>query len=158
MYSFELTEDVSLIKSVLAHPACYRKLHDDYAPPREEWEPLMGEPMVKYISCSDEQGEVLGMFQANLHSAVEVEMHTAFLPKAWGRDVRAAVREGIQWIWDTFPTVHRIIGKILDCNAASLHYAEAVGLKVFGIDKRSFMYQGQLQDQVYVGISRPGVA
>jgi RimJ/RimL family protein N-acetyltransferase len=153
-YTFEFTQDVALIKSILAHPACYRFLHDDFAVPREDWEPLMGNSLVKYLACR-EDGELIGMFLCSLHSAVEVEMHTAFLPSSWGRDVRPAARAGIEWVWNTFPTIQRIIGKALPSNRASVRYAEAVGMQIFGIDERSFMFGCKLQDQIYFGISRP---
>lgn len=155
-YSFEQTEDVAVIKSVLAHPACYRFLHDDFAPAREEWEPII-HPMVKYFACL-KNGAVIGMFIGSLHSAVEVEIHTSFLPTAWGRDVRKAAIEFREWIWATFPSIQRIIGKVLPSNKASMRYAEAMGFKAFGIDHKSFMFDGKLQDQIYFGMSRPGVA
>lgn len=157
MFTFELTEDISLIKAVMGHPACYRFLHDDYAPPREEWEPLMGNQLVQYIVVR-EDGCVIGMFQCSLHSAVEVEIHTAFLPEAWGRSVRRAAQECREWIWNSFPTVKRIIGKVPHSNRASLNYAEAIGMKAFGVDERSFLRNGKLVDQVYFGISRPEAA
>jgi len=153
-YAFEWTEDVALIKSVLAHPALYRYLHDDYAPPREEWEPVMGNSMVKYLTVRKD-GEVIGMFHCGMHSAVEVEFHTSFFPKVWGKDVRAAAIAGIQWIWDNYPTVYRIIGRVLPSNRASVRYAEAIGMKAFGVDEKSFMFEGKLQDQIYFGMSRP---
>jgi RimJ/RimL family protein N-acetyltransferase len=154
-FTFEMTEDVALIKSVLGHPAIYYKLlHDDYSPKRELWEPLMGHPSVQYIAVR-KAGQVIGMFQANLHSAVEVEMHTAFLPGAWGCDVRPAAKAGIEWLWKTYPTIHRIIGRILASNVASLRYAESLGFKQWGVDEKSFMRGGILHDQVCVGMSRP---
>jgi RimJ/RimL family protein N-acetyltransferase len=155
-YTFEQTEDIRVIKAVLAHPVLYRNLHDDFAPPRETWEPIM-HPMVKYFAVRKD-GELIGAFVGNLHSAVCVEIHTAFLPKAWGRDVREAAKQFREWIWETYPDVQRIIGKALPSNVASVQYAEAIGMKAFGVDERSFMFDGKLQDQIYFGISRPEAA
>jgi RimJ/RimL family protein N-acetyltransferase len=154
-FTFEMTEDVALIKSALAHPAIYYKLlHDDYSPKREDWEPLMGCPQVQYIAVR-KNGELIGCFMASLLSAISVEMHSAFLPSAWGRDVRPAAKAGIEWLWKTYPTIHRIIGRILASNVASLRYAESLGFKQWGVDEKSFMRGGVLHDQVCVGMSRP---
>lgn len=153
-YVFQKTEDIATIKAVLAHPSLYRFLHDDFAPPREEWEPPI-HPMVHYYAVRSDR-QLIGMFMCNQHSAVEVEIHTAFLPCAWGRHVRSAAKEFQDWIWD-HTDIQRIIGKVVSSNVASLNYAESLGFKVFGVDRRSKMYDGELQDQIYYGISRPGV-
>lgn len=155
-FTFEKTEDVALIKSILAHPAIFRFLHDDFAPPREEWEPPFFDSMIQYFAVRGERG-LIGMFMCNLHSAVEVEIHTAFLPCAWGRDVRQAACEFREWIWHE-TQIQRIIGKALPSNVASVRYAEAIGMKAFGIDEKSFMFDGRLQDQILFGISRPEAA
>lgn len=153
MYVFEKTNDPDIIKSVLAHESVYRHLHDDYAGPREEWEPPI-HGLIHYFAVRDESGTLLGMFMANQHNAIAVEIHTAFLPEAWGKHVRAAASEFLEWIWAN-TGILRVIGKVVASNRASLRYAESLGFEVFGIDKRSKMVGGKLQDQIYFGISRP---
>ncbi len=152
MYSFEKTNDPALIKSVMAHPACYAALHDDFAPAREDWEPAI-HSAIHYYAVRNNR-DLIGMFMCSQHSAIEIEVHTAFLPKAWGNDARPAACEFLRWIWEKTP-IERIIGKIAASNVASLDYAESLGFKVFGVDERSKMYGGRLCDQIYFGMSRP---
>lgn len=153
MYTCDKTTDAELIKSVLAHPAVYpTMLHDDFAPPREEWEPVI-HPKVMYFAVRKD-GDLIGMFMANLHNAIEVEIHSGFLPKAWGRDVRAAAQQFREWIWRE-TGIQRIIGRVLASNRASLNYAEVMGFKQWGVDEKSFMRGGKLQDQICFGMSRP---
>jgi RimJ/RimL family protein N-acetyltransferase len=144
---------VSEIKRILAHPRVYKYLHDDYTDPCEQWEPI-NHPSVLYVSCRDEGGAVIGMYILNIHSRVCVEIHEGFLPEAWGAKARRAAIELREWIWRE-TQFQRVIGKIVASNHAAIEYAKSAGMEIFGVDKKSFMRDGKLQDQVYVGISRP---
>jgi RimJ/RimL family protein N-acetyltransferase len=155
MYRFHDTQDAELIRKVCCHPSVYKFLHDDYVVPAEQWNPTFHD-CIKYFLVRDEKNELLGLFICGIHSAIEVEIHTAFLPRAWGRHVRAAAIEFREWIWK-HSDIQRIIGKVATCNKASMRYAEAIGMKQFGLDEKSMMWGGELRDQAYFGISRPGV-
>ena len=113
----------------------------------------MGNPLVSFVSCSD-GGEVIGIFMINVHGMYEIEVHEAFLPSAWGPRARRAAREFREWLWDE-TGVMRVIGRIVASNRVAIEYALASGMKIFGVDEKSFFKDGKLQDQVFVGISRP---
>ena len=152
-FSFERSTDVSEIKRILAHPRVYKFLHDDFAPAREEWQPI-DHTSVIYLACRDEDGAVIGIYVLNIHSHTVVEIHEGFLPSAWGAKARRAAIELREWLWKE-TQFQRIIGKIVASNHTAIEYAKSAGMEIFGVDRKSFLRGGKLQDQVYVGISRP---
>ena len=66
---FERTSDISIIRSVMAHPRVYPGLHDDNAPPAEEWMPTIHD-LLSYMLVIDEGNEVIGLYMVAAHSLI----------------------------------------------------------------------------------------
>ncbi len=115
----------------------------------------MDHELLQYVAVEDESGEAIGIFFVSIHSSILVEIHECFLPSAWGRKARRAVREFHDWLWSTYPAIQRVRGVIASSNRGAIAFAESVGLKIFGIEEKSFLQGGKLRDQVFMGLSRP---
>lgn len=131
----------------------YKALHDDFAPSFEEWCPVIVPGLVSYVHVFVDECPI-GLFIINVHSLVCWELHECFLPEVRGATAIAAALAFREWIWET-SICQRLIGNIVESNKAALWFARRCGMKVFGVNKQSFMRDGQLQDQIMVGISRP---
>lgn len=151
-FTFERTTDVELIRSIAAHPLLYKHLHDDFAPAREQWHPVIHD-LVSYMVVR-EDGEPIGLFIVNAHSTVLWEIHECFLPQAWGEKAIAATIQFREWIWKK-SACQRLFGQIVESNRLALRFAKAAGMMEFGVHPKSFMKHGRMQDQILVGVSRP---
>lgn len=153
MFRFERTTDPELIRSIAAHPRIYEHLHDDFAPPREQWRPTI-HPLISYM-VAYEDDQLIGLFIVNAHSCVLWELHECFLPRVWGtgKPLQCA-NEFRKWIWRESNCL-RMFGQILASNKSALRLALKAGMTEFGVHPRSFMKNGIMQDQILVGIDRP---
>lgn len=151
--TLERTYDPVLIKSIFGHRRVFARMHDDFSPTREEWEPIVHEATIGYMVAYEDDDPV-GMFMVSAHNPVLFEIHEAFLPSAWGDLAREATLKMREWIWQNTPC-QRIIGNIVESNRLALKFALDAGMTIYGVNPRSFMKCGKLRDQIMVGISRP---
>jgi len=148
---FERTEDQELIKSVLTLPVIYENFHDDFAPSVHEWE-IEIHPCLGYVAITD-NGEFLGLSVVAKHSKVMWEIHNAILPHVgWKRRLKIG-RAFLNWAWQC--GCKRVIGKVPAYNKYAIRFNEIVGMECFGVNKKSFMKHGILQDEFWFGISAP---
>lgn len=149
--SFERTTDWKLIKQIVTEPKNYRQIADDSAPKPVDWEPVKHE-QIWYVLIK-EKGEVRGVWCFFPENSVTWRAHMCFLPGIYGRTQRAT-RELIAWIW-AHTTCKRIVGSVPRRNSLALRLVCAAGFQAFGIDVKSFLKDGILQDRVMLGISKP---
>jgi RimJ/RimL family protein N-acetyltransferase len=147
---FERSFDYSLIREILTHPQVYPHISDDGSPPADEFQPLQSDA-VWYIVVRDGE-EVLGLWMLHPHNSICWEIHTALLPSAWGERARLAAGMLGQWIWAHTPC-RRVITNVPDNNRLARRFALAAGMTEFGVNRASFLKNGQLRDQTLLGIS-----
>lgn len=151
MISLERTRDYELVRQIMTHPAIFRHISDDGSPRREEYRPWEGEA-AWYLLVKDNE-EVLGLFMVHPHNSVTWEVHTCLLPSAWGERAKEAAHKSLQFIWKEMPC-QRLITNVPRFNRLALRFAQQAGLKVFGVNHKSFLKHGQLHDQIMLGISK----
>jgi RimJ/RimL family protein N-acetyltransferase len=151
---FERTNDMELVRKILAHPRLWDHMTDDFCPTREEFTPV-NDPLVWYVLATDGP-DVLGLFLFSPQNGICWDAHVCILPHAWGARAQQAVRGVIQWVFDTTPC-RRIVASIPEYNRLVLRFAERAGFEVFGVNRRSFQKNGRLQDQIMLGISKSEV-
>lgn len=150
--SFERTEDIHLIRSIVAHPKVYGFLHDDEGPLREDWVPGFG-GRISWMAVRYD-GVPIGIIVVREHSSYLWELHYGFLPEAWGGLALECFREFIRGVW-RYSKCRRVYGQILASNRRSLKFARAAGAVEFATHPRSIMKYGKMQDQILVAIDRP---
>jgi hypothetical protein len=154
MLTFARTTDMALVRSILTHPKLYPHLADDASPRPEDFEPI-DHPAILYLLVS-RGGIPLGVFMLIPQNAATLEVHTALLPSAWGSAAIEATKRGTEWVWEN-TAFSRVVTNVPAYNRLALRLAERSGMKRFGINERSFLKNGQLYDQIMLGISRPEV-
>ncbi len=153
-FTFKRTVNAELIKSIVTHPKIYSKIVDDFAVKPDFYQPIM-HPDVRYMLVYDAE-ELLGMFIFVPHNQITWEVHTCLLPNAWkGRSIPAAI-EMTAWIWE-HTICSRVFTNVPRSNRLALRFAKAAGMKEFGVNEKSVLRGGVLEDFIMLGISRPGV-
>ena len=150
--TFKATEDVQLIKSVVTIPQIYRALRDER--PMLEWEPVFAPGLVGYVSIMDKD-EFLGLVIVKAHNHIQWVAINLMLPKVgWKRRVRAA-HEFFAWVSSC--GCRRLISKVSVSNRYAIKFNEIVGMVPFALNPDCFLEDGQMQSEVWFGLSLPGV-
>ena len=146
----ERTEDSQKIKEIVTHPSVWEKVSDDGAD-KETYLPFIS-PSVYWLSIVKED-KVIGVYFLHPHNAICYEIHTCILPEAWGKDSREASRLVLKWIFEN-TKCEKVITNVPENNPIALRYAEKAGLKVYGINTKSYKKDGKLLNQTVLGIEK----
>jgi hypothetical protein len=134
----------------------FRAIHDDDGPTAADFE-CLDHPGLAYVLVRDHDDDIVGVAIVSMMSRVCYETHNALLPHVgWKKRVEIG-KAFFQWLWDAGRCM-RVIGKVVASNRYALKYNEAIGMKVFGVNERSFFKDGALRDEIWFGISRPEAA
>ena len=150
MIRFERTHSMDLVRKVMCHPMLYPHLIDDGCPPPEEFYPH-DVPTFWYVTVYDDD-ELLGLWMFTPQNAVCWEVHTCLLPCSWGIRAREAAQRMATWIWN-HTQCRRIVTTVPSRNRLALRFAEDAGMRQFGVNEKSFLKDGKLQDQILLGLS-----
>jgi len=153
LVTVEPTNNLKLVKLTMTDETLYDLITDDFSPTVEEFEPS-AHPDVVYLLCRDWDKNPFGLFMLVPRNGIELQVHNYLLPSSRGPKAQEAARQALKWIW-TYTCYLRIIGVTPSYNRRALKFATDVGMKQFGVDKRSLMKNGKLYDQIYTGISKP---
>jgi RimJ/RimL family protein N-acetyltransferase len=152
MISFERTDDWALIKQIITDRRVYPHVSDDFSPTPEAYEPLQHES-IWYILAKDD-GFILGLWILIPDNFVCWKIHTCLLPGAWGHLGQEAAALLPNWIWSHTKCL-RIITDVPEYNRLALKFAKQAGMEEFGVNERSYMKKGELQNLIMLGISKP---
>ena len=158
MITFERSTDYALVRRILTHPRIYKYISDDYSPSADEYRPVKSEA-VWYVVVRDRHtggSDLLGLWMFVPMNGICWEVHTCLMPCAWGDVGLEAARQLPAWIWRHTPC-RRIITNVPATNRLALHFALKAGMRVYGINKASYLKDGKLCDQTCLGLS-PGQA
>jgi RimJ/RimL family protein N-acetyltransferase len=151
MICIERTHDMELVRSIITHPKIYPHVTDDESPKVEDFKPIDSELIIHALVKDDD--EVLGIWTLTPNNAATCEIHTCLLPNAWGYRGKQAAKIMLTWVWDNTSFV-RIITNVPDSNRLALMFAKSVGMEQFGVNTKSFLKNGTLEDQIMLGISK----
>jgi hypothetical protein len=150
--TFEITQDLALVREVMTHPRVWPWITDDGSPAVEDFRPVNG-PNVLYLLCLDGEA-LLGLWMFVERNSVSLEVHTCLLPGHGFHRARNAARQAAEWIWE-HTGCQRIVTHVPVTHRIARRFAEASGMTEFGRDPQSISRSGSLCDQILLGISRP---
>ena len=149
LVTIERTTNMPLIRKILTDERVFGKMADDFAPPREQYEPLEHPEMI-YLAVNGKQG----IFALIPHSRIMYEIHTCLHPELWGAQALEAAASLLAWVWAN-TICERLITSVPQHNRTALRFAQKAGLEIYGTNPRAFMKNGRLENIVMLGISRP---
>lgn len=147
------TFDYELVKRIVTHPKIYPHVSDDSSPKPEDWKPIESDA-VWYVLV--ENSSPAGVFTLVPQNAVCYEVHTCLLPRIWGPVALDAAGMMLEFMFSKSPC-RRVVTNVPDYNRVALRFATNSGLKVFGLNPKSYLKNGTLFDQIMLGISKEEV-
>ena len=142
-----LEPDLKDATAIITHPEIYPFVTDDGSVPRETFKLPEG---VMTIVCYDPKPVACSIFYPN--NTCTLEIHTQTLPEARRRSFVYG-RAMLAWIWEN-TDAQKIIASIPADNRKALLYTLKLGFEIEGINRSSFLRNGKLLDQTYLGIRR----
>jgi len=144
---FEQTEDSDFVTRCLTHPSFIRMGCDDS---------FIGiNPSIFFIQKNDnfwlKTGDY-GVLIGEPRNLVTYEVHVALLPNARGQAVDICVG-AMRWMFSN-TKAQRLNASIPEYNKLALRLASKVGMELIGINKKSFLKDGELFNQHLYGISK----
>lgn len=141
------THDMAVVASIMGHPSIWPHVHDDGM---AKCEPVDHEGF-HWMLVDD--GEPAGAFLIHATNSVCYKMHTMLLPRIWGPQAAIAAKKLLEWAF-TETACEKMITDVPAYNRAALRFAMAGGMSQEGINRASFMRNGELIDQVMFGITK----
>lgn len=141
------THDMEMVRSILLHPAIWPHIHDDNA---NECNPLDHEGLFWMLAAD---AEPAGVFLLHAHNSVCYEVHTCLLPRVWGDRAVEAAKACRAWMFQN-TGCRKLITNVPAYNVLALRFAKRCGFKPEGVNRASFLKNGELQDQHVLGLTK----
>lgn len=145
----ERTHDMALVESIMRHPSIWPHVHDDGA---EDWQPF-DHDAIYWMLVTRSNGESGGVFMVHQANSYCYEMHTCLLPCAWGTEASKAAQILLGWAFKE-TECRKMVTNVPAYNRAAFRFAKAGGMQQEGINRASFMRNGQMIDQIMLGITK----
>lgn len=147
----ERTTDSQLIRSVITHQAIYPYISDDGSTSPEDYEPVIDDSLY-WLAVLDGQ-QTAGLFLVHPWNCATVEIHTCVLPAWRGAKARVAAALVLTWIF-TNTAFQKVVTHVPEPNRLAKKLAIDAGFSIEGINRKSFLQQGQLLNQTLLGITK----
>jgi RimJ/RimL family protein N-acetyltransferase len=142
----ERTHDMAAVREILNHPAIFPYIHEDGI---EEANPIDHEGL-HWLLVSDDAPA--GVFLAHAHNASCYEVHTSLLPRIWGSGAKHAAKLAQHALFREIGC-KKIITNVPAYNRRALLFAKRCGMTIEGVNRASYLYGGNLIDQIILGIT-----
>lgn len=144
------TVNEELIKQTLNDQRLWEVSTEDGTPPIEDFWPDTDNKI--WIALIDSEDNVRGFLIGDIVSRAQVRVHIAIRSEYWG-DSKTNVELGqIALQWFINQGARKIIATIPTEDKQVLRYAQRCGLQREGINKKSFLRNGEMLDQYYLGL------
>jgi RimJ/RimL family protein N-acetyltransferase len=139
---------MKVVREILSHPSIWPHVHDDGA---TEPNPL-DVPGLFWLLVEDEEG-VAGVFLLHAHNLACYEVHTCLLPRTWGEQARQATHLCRAWMFENTPC-QKLITNVPADNLLALRFAKRCGMTPEGVNRKSYLKNGELLDQHVLGLTK----
>lgn len=153
--TFERTFDYDLLRDLVkSDRRRYEAMTDDWSPAFESYEGPPRSREVTYLLVRGERGEFsadppMGFFMFVPRTRTCWEMHTVM--PLFGARAIAAMTSAFGWVFENTDCI-RIVTAVPSYNRVALRFAKQAGLKIFGVNEKSFQKGGALHDEIWMGI------
>ena len=147
----ERTTDPELIRYVITHESIYSHVADDGSAARDDYEPVIAD-QIYWLAIRDGQ-QVAGLFMVHPWNSATVEIHTCILPPWRGIKAREAASLVLAWIFNK-TAFQKVVTHVPAPNRLAKKLALDAGFSIEGVNRKSFLKNGQLFDQAILGITK----
>lgn len=154
-FSVVETKDPEVIKSVLLCEKVFNCISSDGAPGIEEYEPVTD----GYTFIAGIQDVVFGksvpfgLMIYKQKDSFQWECHFQVIPEYRKTHATEFAEKAINWLWSNTDAI-KIVAEIPEMFPNVIKFGEKMGFQREGINRKSYMKNGQICDQVYMGLSR----
>lgn len=148
MVTIERTFDINMIKSIVCHDDIYGFISDDYSPLADEYDPFIDDSI--YWLLIKNSDVLCGLFMIHQANGITCELHTCVLPEHRGSKTTLYTKNLFDWVFSN-TKYKKVITHVPSFNSAALLLAEKSGMKREGINRLSFLKNGQIYDQFLLG-------
>lgn len=141
----ERTRDMGLVRAILSHPAIWPHIHDDGV---EEPGPVDADGLYWLLIDGG-----AGVFLLHQHNTVTYEVHTCLLPEMWGDKAKEATYLCRRWMFEHTPC-RKLITNVPAYNLLALRFAKRCGMTTEGVNRKSYLKNGELMDQHVLGLTK----
>ena len=146
-------EDADAVRAIYCHPEMAAMFFDGSIGPEQiEWRKVLRNTAAYYIIVS-QNGEDLGLFLFYPMNLVTFELHVSFLPCHRGGIVREAALLAKEYMFTETPC-RKVVAYVPAYNRSARVMAHMCGMKQEGINRKSFLKDGDLTDQYAMGFCK----
>lgn len=143
----------ALFKQVLTKPRLWNAISEDDSGTEDDFNPDLTRMIV--LALTTEEG-LHGFLIARPLNASVTEVHIAIDPDKWGHKDNVQLGAlACEWVFDNDPRTIKLVAAIPVTDVQVLRFAQRVGFQREGVNKASFIRNGEVLDQYYVGLQRP---
>lgn len=145
------TYSVSLIKAVMLLPEIWATIAEDGQDPAD-FDPDVNDEI--WLTMETGEGILVGLYNLHSRNAVTVEIHAQVLPEHRKEYSRATGLAALRWIRVNLPTCHKVIATVPALYPNVKKFTESFGFQLEGVNRASYLKEGELHDQWNLGITR----
>lgn len=158
MIRAQLSEDREEIESILKDQVIWKQISTDYSAPYEEFTiRTMNQDEVLYLMLYFNKTPI-GLMMYHRKSPHECGCHFQVLPAYRKKYSRIAGKVALNWFWRHMPKQYiKLTAEIPSPLQYMINFAHRMGFVTEGVNKRSYIYNGEICDITYLGLSRPKI-
>ena len=137
------------IKAVLCHQEIWAKIAHDGTCKPEDFNP----PNSATYICAYVDDKPAGLMVYKDKDGVQLECHFQVLPEYRKEYALEIADRAIQWAWDN-TSAYKIVAEVPEIYMNVVNFGISVGFQVEGINQKSYLKDGKLYDQLYLGLQR----
>lgn len=147
-----LIDDMPAVKAFISQEEIWERFEDGID--KEDFQPL-NDSVAQWLLCFDDN-KIVGMILVHFDTNSSLMMHPYLLAKYRhkGRDMMSAF---YKWFLTLADQVHKLNVSIPITQRKVINFAKKVGFKQEGINRESYMKDGQYYDQIILGLTRPEI-
>lgn len=140
------TTDLAKILRVLKHPEIFNRISED-GPTAEAWMPSISDAI--YIADTDGIGLMIYHWQ----NKITLECHVQVLPEHRDKAYEFG-QAALDWAWKNTKAT-KIVAQIPEFYPDVLKFAYKNGFSFEGVNKDSYLKNGKVHSQFYLGLIKP---
>lgn len=148
------TFDPSVITQSVVDNDVWPHVIDDGSVCVEDFTPVISENQI-YLECIRD-GVHCGVFVFSKRNAACIEAHSCMNRMGRGKHAYMFAEMAIDWIWCNTKHV-KIVAEIAETNKKAIYFAQKIGMKKYGLNRKSWVKNGVISDSIMFEIIRPSL-
>ena len=138
---------MEIVRSILWNDKIWPHIHEDG---QEKCDPIDHEGFNWMLVTDD---DIAGVFLVHAKNTYCYEMHTCLLPKTWGAKAAKFAQILAGWAFNE-TRCKKLVTNVPAYNRAALRFARQGGMVQEGINRKSYLKNGKMIDQIMMGITK----